>query len=183
MVQMTWFLNTGILNSPNDLLHLFCHSLFNSAYAFRPTHVALCLSASFLLTAAPCYKVGITCLLDLFTLQSRPDCPQLSILHSILFWTFPMQVPSWGCMWLPLGMDLGAGELSQGYTPAYFNKVSPTKMLPGNWHQTTLCPQAPLPSHQLPGSLMSANLIEVKWSLTVILICISLMSLSSTDAS
>lgn len=50
---------------------------------------ALCLWTSFLLTAAPCYKVDITCLFDLFTPQPWPDCPRLPMLHSSLFWTFP----------------------------------------------------------------------------------------------
>lgn len=53
-----------ILSSPNDLLHLFSAYCLTQHYDLRPKHVALYLSTSFLLTAAPCYTVGITCLFD-----------------------------------------------------------------------------------------------------------------------
>lgn len=58
-----------ILSSPNDLLHLFSAYCLTQHYDLRPKHVALYLSTSFLLTAAPCYTVGITCLFDLFAPQ------------------------------------------------------------------------------------------------------------------
>ena len=74
----TWFLNARILNSSNDFQDLFSAYILNQPYDYRTKHMALCVSTSFPLTAAPCYAVDILCLFDVFAPQWMDRLPETS---------------------------------------------------------------------------------------------------------